>query len=231
MRQIVFLGATAIPEIAELISDINAIESRYEIIGALDDDASLHGTKIEGVTIGGGLGKAAEYPQADFVFSIGSFRSRLRRAEILRNLALADDRFATLIHPRAKIYSSASVGAGSIIHCGAVIANGARLGRWSIVLWNVVIGADNLLGDGAMVASGVVTNSKARIGSFSFIGAGSQIAEDVTVGPGAMIAMGSLVMRDVPPGAFQLGNPPRILSTDPVPPEIIDGWQAFALKA
>lgn len=228
---LVILGATAYPEIAELIRDINDTGSRYSVRCILDDNNDLHHKRIEGVEVIGGIDLAREHRDACFVMGIGSHKSRLIRRQIVDRLNISDDRWATLIHPRAKVYASASIGSGSIVHCGAVVGNGARLGRWVIVLWNSVLGANTIIGDGAMCASNVTVNSRVKIGSYSFVGAASAIADSICLEPGAMIGMGSLIIRDVPLGAFQFGFPSRILSRDDVPREIVDDWQTFKAES
>ena len=190
VRDIVLLGASALPEVLQLVRDINADSAQFRVVAALDDDPSQQGSVIEGTPVTGPLEACADYPDASFVLAIGSYRSRLLRADILNRLGLPTERFATLIHPGAKVYETAQIDPGCIIHFGAVIANGSRLGCHNIVLWNSVIGAGNLLGDGVLVTSGVVTNSGVKIGSYAFIGSGSRVAEDVVIGPGAMVASG-----------------------------------------
>ncbi|WP_172822197.1 acetyltransferase [Magnetospirillum moscoviense] len=224
---LIFLGATAVPELIDVLVDINQAGGSWAPRGILDDNPDLAGTTIAGLPVLGPLERVAEHPDARFVFAIGSHSTRLARHSILCRLDLPDDRYATLIHPGAKVYASASIGAGSIIHFGAVIANGVRLGRWVIVLWNSVIGADSRVGDGALITSQVTTNSGVRIGSYSFIGSASAIAEAVTIGPGAMVGMRSLVLRNVASGTFQFGDPPRILSRQEVPDGIIANWEEF----
>ena len=93
------------------------------------------------------------------------------------------------------------------------------------VHWNSVVGADNRVGDGALLTSNVTTNSGVEIGPYGFVGSASAVAENVTIGPGAMIGMGSVVLRDVAPGVFQFGNPPRVLSREDVPQTILDDWE------
>jgi sugar O-acyltransferase (sialic acid O-acetyltransferase NeuD family) len=227
----VILGASAFPEIAELIRDINHGASRYAVRCLLDDDPARLGSAVEGVPVTGPLDLWVDHPDALFVMGIGSFRTRMARHAILTRLAIPDDRWASLVHPAAKIYSTASVGAGAIVHHGAVVANGARLGRWVIVLWNTVVGADAQVGDGAMLTSNVTTNSGVRIGPYAFVGAGSAVAERVEVGPGAMVAMGSRVLRDVPAGVFQFGEPPRVLGREPVPDDVIRSWTAWSRRS
>lgn len=225
LQSLIFFGATAFPEVAEIVRDINSKKMLYKIIGILDDNTSLHGLKLEGVPVLGPLKMAHDYQDALFVHAIGSYRTRIIRYEIINRIGIPDERYATLIHPSAKIYSSSSIGSGSIIHSGAVITNDTTIEPFSIILFNTVIGVRNIVGQGALIASLVTTATDVQIGPFSFIGTGSCVAEGVRVGPGAMIGMGSIVLRDVKPGVFQFGNPPRLLDKVEVPPELLNRWQ------
>jgi sugar O-acyltransferase (sialic acid O-acetyltransferase NeuD family) len=226
IQPIVFLGASnAFFEISELIHDINKERKRFEIIAILDDNSELHGTSLEGVPVVGDLKLAADYEDAKFVFGIGSFRTRIVRSEILKRLNLPDERFATLIHPHSKIYPSAEIGAGSIIHFGSVVGNHTVLEPHVIVTFNSAIGVNCRIERCAMITTNVVVLSNVHIGSCAFIGAGSCISEGVTIGPGAMVGMGSSVFRRVKTGAFVLGNPAKSVSRIEVPAELKKGWE------
>jgi sugar O-acyltransferase (sialic acid O-acetyltransferase NeuD family) len=212
-QPLVFLGAsTAFAEISELIRDINRVEERYEVVALLDDNSQLHGQSFGGVPVVGALELVHNYPTAKFVFGIGSFRTRSVRLEIVKRLNLPEDRYVSLIHPNAKVYSSATVGAGSIIHSGVVIGNDVDVAPFAIVTFNSAIGPRCVIGRGAMVTTLVTVLSGAVIGPCAFIGAGSCIAEGITIGPGAMVGMASAVFRDVAPGTFVLGNPARVVT-------------------
>ena len=225
VRDIVFLGAsTAFKEISEVIRDLNRVEERYRVVALLDDNEALHGTSIDGVPVAGPLAAIDRYPDAGIVFGIGSFRTRMIRRRILEQLAQPEERYLTLVHPAAKVYPDASIGAGSIIHLGTVIANDARIDPWSIVTFNAVVGPHCHIGTCAMVTTAVVLLARVQVGSCAFIGALSCVAEGVRIGPGAMVGMGTHVYRDVRPGAYILGSPPRELSRDEVPPELLSGW-------
>lgn len=224
-EDVVFLGAsTAFREISEVIHDLNRVSERYRIVALLDDNESLHGSSIDGVPVAGPLAAVELYPDAKLVFGIGSFRTRMIRRQLQERLAQPPERFLTLVHPAAKVYPDAVVGAGSIIHLGSVIANGAQLGPCSIVTFNAVVGPYCKVGHSAMVTTAVVLLTGVEVGSCAFIGASSCVAEGVRIGPGAMVGMGTHVYRDVRPGAYILGSPPRELSRDEVPPELLSGW-------
>jgi len=217
MKPLVIMGATAVPEMIDLIRAINEAQPTFELYAILDDNPELANSTIEGIPVTGGLDSHTDHPGAQILFTIGNHESRFTRRAILDRLALPDERYATLIHPASNVYQSASIGAGSIIHFGAVVANGAKLGRWVEVLWNSIIGANATLEDGVKVASNVTTNSGVRAERFSYLAAASAIAEEVTIGAGAVVGMGSIVTRNVEPGAFVFGNPPRVLKKDQLP--------------
>jgi sugar O-acyltransferase (sialic acid O-acetyltransferase NeuD family) len=230
---LVFLGAsTAFSEIGPLIAAVNARrEAPYEIVAVLDDNAALHGTTLDGVPVVGGLARVADYPDAMFVFGIGSFRTRLLRQEILDRIGIADERFATLVHPAAIVYPRVTIGPGCIVHAGVVIGNDSVLESFAIVTFNSVIGPYSRIGRCAMVTSMVTALSRVQIGASAFIGAASCIAEGITIGAGAMLGIATVAARDIEPGAYALGNPARTLYKVDVPERVLNHGAASVAAA
>lgn len=225
LRPLVFLGAsTAFDEIVEIVRDVNAEKPRWEVVAALDDAEHAKGTSIQGVPVAGRLEDWTRFRDADFVFAIGSHRTRMLRLAILDRLRIPENRFPSLIHPRAKVYTTATVGAGSIVHMNVAVLAGAVLEPFAIATFNAIVGPRAALRRGAMLASAAVALTEVEIGACAFVGAASCIAEGVRIGPGAMIGMGTHVFRDVYPGAFVLGHPPREMRRDEVPPGLLTGW-------
>ena len=225
-KKLVILGASAVSEISEIIRDINKIEEKYEVIGILDDNSELHNTEAAGIKVKGNLELVHSYPEyVSFVFGIGSYKTRIARFHILRKLGIPDSRFETLLHPSAKIYSSASIGYGCIIHEGTVIFNHTISEPFVVVVANTVIGVRNIVGRGALITSLVSSTQNVKIGNFSFIGTSTAIAENVEIGPGAMIGMGSVILQNVKPGMFVLGNPLKFLDKIDIPTEILKDWE------
>lgn len=225
LTKLVILGASAYSEICEIIYDINKVKKTYEVIYLLDDNEKLHNTKIEGVEVKGPLILADKFPDyIRFVFGIGSYKTRLIRNEILKKLKIPTNRFETLIHPTAKVYSSAKISNGVIIHAGSVIYNNSRIGPFVVIVANTIIGANNIIGKGALITSLVSTTSGVRIGSFCFIGTGSVIGENVEIGPGSLISMGTFIHKNIKSGSLALGNPYRVIHREIISDEIINEW-------
>ncbi len=232
LQELVIIGGGyAFWEINELINDINKVVPRYNLIGILDDNPDLVGRTLNGIPVLGGTEKAMGLgTNVKFVFAIGSFRTRLVRKKILQKIKVPINRFETLIHPTAKIFSTASIGHGCIIHYGTIIFHKSAINNFSIIAANCVVAVENIFGEGVLLGSSITTTTGVKIGSFSFIGSGTCIGENVEIGPGAQIGMGSLVLKNIVPGAFVLGTPPKLLDRVVVPEDIIMEWDLIKSK-
>lgn len=226
MQKLVIIGGSnAFWEITELIDDINKVKKTYEIIAVLDDNLQLIGKQYNNLIVDGPVDIAKKFPEdVKFIFAIGSFKTRLIRNKILERLAIDENRFETLIHPSAKIFSTAKIGNGCIVHYGTVVFNHTIIESFVVIAANCVIAVSNHLGKGSLFGSNITTTTGVKIGSFSFVGSSTSIGENIEIGPGAQIGMGSLILKNIPAGCFVLGNPPRILDKVEVPKEIIDEW-------
>jgi len=231
MQELVIIGGSnAFWEISELIKDINAVKETYKIIGVLDDNEILWGRKFKHLYVDGPIEKANIYSDnVKFILAIGSFKTRIIRSEIIEKLNLPIDKYETLIHPTAKIFSNATVKNGCIIHYGSVIFNHTIVESFSVISANCVIGVGNLIGKGALLGSTITTTTGVKIGSFSFVGSSTSIGEGVEIGPGAQIGMGSLVLKNIKSGCFVLGNPLRMLDKIEVPETIIEEWEKIKI--
>jgi sugar O-acyltransferase (sialic acid O-acetyltransferase NeuD family) len=225
IEKIIYLGASGFPEVSEVVRRINAVELRYEIAGILDDDASYHGGEVEGVPVLGNLERVVDFPNARFIFGIGTHRSRLLRYEILQRLGVPAARYLTLIDPSAHVYKYADVGHGAIIHSGSTVLCGAKICNFSVVGWNAIVTKDVIIGEGAMTGPSVTILPNARLGAYSFVGGAASISEGVTIGPGAMVGACTFVHRDVSSGDFIVGTPPRLLASETVPNDILQVWR------
>jgi len=221
LQPLILWGLSPFSEIYEIIKDINAIKSTYEVVGIFDDNTASHGKMVDGIKVLGPLELCYQYDNVKFVNCIGSHRTRIDKYHIIHRFNLPENRFETLIHPSAKIYSSAVVAEGCIIHQGAVVFNDTVVQSQVEILANSVIGAKNIVFEGAMITSLVATTVGVNIGPYSHIGTHSCIAENVKIGAGAQIGMGSVVLKDIPPGVFCMGNPLRFLDKTEVPPGLI----------
>jgi sugar O-acyltransferase (sialic acid O-acetyltransferase NeuD family) len=202
---------------------LNRASPQYELLGILDDNTELKGRRVGGLEVLGGLDLARTMPEdVQFVFGIGSHRTRTLRHEILKRIGLPDNRYETLVHPDAYVLLDAHIGPGCIVHPGVIIGQESVLEGFNLVFPHSIVASRNVLGKYSMLTSLVSLTNGVRLGRGVFIGTSSSVAEGVTIGAGAMIAMGSLVNKDVPPGVTAMGNPVRFFQKVDVPAELLD---------
>ena len=184
-----------------------AVEAEFEISAILSDDPA-HAPDFEGVPVVP-LSQAHDFPDAQFVFLIGSQTSYRQRAALIARLAIPQDRYARIIHPRATVSRFAQLGAGTVLHCGVTLTSNAVLGAHVMVLPHSVIHHDVRIGDHSLIGSNVTIAGAVEIGESCYIASACSIRNGVRIGNGALIGMGANVLNDVAPGAVMVGNPAR----------------------
>lgn len=178
------------------------------IMGILDDDAALHGTVVGGVPVVGAIDTALAREERLLVCigPSGSRRSVVRR---LRDLGIADERYATHVAGSAWVGSTSAVGRGSILLDGVVVTADARIGRHVVVMPNCTVTHDDVVEDFATLAAGVALGGGVTLGEAAYVGMNASVRQRVRVGAEATIGMGAAVVDDVPAGETWAGVPAR----------------------
>ena len=129
------------------------------------------------------------------------------REDVAARLTAAGFAVATLVHERAHVALSATVGSGALIGPGAVVGARSVVGRHVVLGRGVLVGHHTELGDLATIGPGANVAGNVRIGRKAFVGMGAAIRDHVSVGEEAIIAMGAVVVSDVPPATQVRGLP------------------------
>jgi sugar O-acyltransferase (sialic acid O-acetyltransferase NeuD family) len=211
MRDLVILGAGgASREIAEAIGEINRHERTWNLLGFLDDDPAKAGSIFNGVPVIDPISSASEY-SAFFVIGIAAVQNRWVRKRIVEQLGLAQQRFATVIHPSASVSPYARIGFGSVVLQNVVVTPDGVIGDHVVVEYGAMIGHDTLIEDFATIGPGAIVSGSVRLRQGVFVGAGAVIRDGLTVNEGALIGMGAVVVKEVSAHATVVGNPARPL--------------------
>lgn len=136
-----------------------------------------------------------------------------RRAALLA--ALPERALAVVIHPRAILSPSATVGAGGFLAAGAILGTRAHAGAGLILNSGAVVDHDCTLGRNCHVATGARVAGNVVLGDDVLIGAGATILQGIRIGAGAIVGAGATVLRDVAPGSMVLGVPARPVQAVP----------------
>ncbi len=149
------------------------------------------------------------------------------------NAQIADDvQITESVILDSAIGTHARIGPFAHVRNGAKLGAGVRIGDF-VEVKNAELGDDvkanhlAYIGDASVgartnYAAGAITcnydgvrKNRTEIGADVFIGTNNSLVAPVTIGDGAITGAGAVVIRDVPPGDKQVGNPARSIRKDP----------------
>jgi sugar O-acyltransferase (sialic acid O-acetyltransferase NeuD family) len=192
------------------IEALDCIGSAYRFIGFVDDTLEKQGIDPNGYSVFG-RDAFAQFSDAYILAVPGSPRSYRARKEIIQGLCLADERFASVIHPAARVSPLATIGSNVLIMAGVVITSNACIGSHSCILPNTVIHHDVAIGNWSLIGSNVTIAGNTVVEENCYIGSGTSLMNGIRVRSGALVGLGSNVINSVAANTTVIGNPAREL--------------------
>ena len=194
---------------------ISVAQAREYSIGGVLDQSRVIDESVLGVPILGEMSSYLRYLKSHhFVVAIGDNATRMN---IFQAVQIKAGQFATLVHPNAKIDSSAHVGLGSVIAQSAIVCPNARIGENVIVNSRALVEHDCIVEAHAHIGPDVSLAGKVTIKEGAFVGLRAIVKDGITIGKWAKIGAGAVVVSDVPEGATMVGNPARIVNIKGLP--------------
>lgn len=207
-RRIVIVGAGGFGrEVLQWVRDVWA-ERAHLVAGFLSDDPN----RLDGYRVGAAvIGSTTDFDvqQGDyFLLAIGVPYARRRVVELLH---ARGGRFLTLLHPRAVVADTCSIGPGCVICPFAVVSDSATLGCCVLVNYHASLGHDAAAGDYAVLSPYATLGGAARIEDEVFLGLHASVGPGIAVGRRTKVSANSCVLAVTPPDSLVYGVPGRIV--------------------
>src|SRR5438132_3149957 len=134
-----------------------------------------------------------------------------RRDQFIRQVDSLGFRFATLVHPTARVSKKSTLGAGSLVSAAAVIAAHASLAQHVLVNRGVLIGHHTRIDEYVTVGPGANVAGACHIAEGAYIGMGALVLDHVRIGVHAVVAAGAVVTKEVPEHVMVAGVPAKVV--------------------
>jgi sugar O-acyltransferase (sialic acid O-acetyltransferase NeuD family) len=141
-----------------------------------------------------------------FIVSLGDNRLRARCFEVALERGLEP---AVLIHPSAVISRSATVGRGTMVLPLVSVGAGAIIGENCILNTACVIEHDSRVSHHAHISMGAILGGEVTVEAHAQVGMGAMVLSRLRVGGGAILGAGAVAVKDVAAGWIVTGLPAR----------------------
>lgn len=136
------------------------------------------------------------------------------RKHYVEQVKSLDARFATLVHPMARVSRTSILGEGSIVSVGSIIAAHTTVGKHVIINRGALIGHHTVIGDCVTIGPGANVAGKCNIADGVYIAMSAVVIDRITIGKNSVVGAGAVVTKDVPPNVQVVGIPARIVKQE-----------------
>lgn len=209
MKDLIIVGASGFGrELLQMVKELNNIKPEWNVLGFLDDNLNaLEGVECDYPVIGS-IQDWKLKGSEEYAIAIADPKIKKRIVNLLESRGA---KFATLIHPTAKISDHVKIGKGLIMKAYTTISVNVNIGDY--VFFNLMagVGHDSVVGDYSMLGPRCSLSGHTVLGEGVTIGAHAATYPGVTIGEYATLGMNSVAIRKVKPNTTVFGVPAKIL--------------------
>jgi acetyltransferase EpsM len=208
-RKIVIIGGRGNGTvIASTIEDCRIAGEDIECVGFLNDNES----EINGYPVLGGIqnGDWKTLPeQYLFIYAMSNIKQAPERYELLQNLGIPGERYATVIHPTSVVSGKATLGHGVVLMPFTLVSPDVKIGNHTQLYAQSFVGHDTILDEMVFVANNASIGGRIHIKDGAHIGSNSSVLERLEIGRFAVVGLGSVVLKSIVDKEKVVGNPGR----------------------
>ena len=195
-------------EIATLIQDINNTDSKYELVGFVDNSIEK-GTLINGYPV---IGNDEEINQTNepigLVLAFGEPKIKMKVRSKFTNPLVS---FPTIIHPSAIVGDRklVEIGAGCIICASVIITTNIKIKDYVTLNLQCTVGHDTIIDSYSSFMPSCNISGEVHIGEGVYCGTGVKIINQTDIGEHSIIGAGAVVAKSIPAYCTAVGVPAK----------------------
>jgi sugar O-acyltransferase (sialic acid O-acetyltransferase NeuD family) len=189
-------------EVAWIIDDLNRVHAEWHLLGFVDTQNSGRMEHYGRPVLDGYEAVRILCAQPFFACGMGTPAIRSQEARRAEDLGWLP---AALVHPSVIQAKFVSVGEGSTIGAGTVLAPYSRIGRHCAINLQTTIGHDASVGDFSVISPGARILGRVVLEDRVFVGANASVHPGRRIGAGATLAANSFLHTDLAAGQSALG--------------------------
>lgn len=195
-------------EIATLIQDINNTDSKYELVGFVDNSIEK-GTLINGYPV---IGNDEEINQTNepigLVLAFGEPKIKMKVRSKFTNPLVS---FPTIIHPSAIVGDRklVEIGDGCIICASVIITTNIKIKDYVTLNLQCTVGHDTIIDSYSSFMPSCNISGEVHIGEGVYCGTGVKIINQTDIGEHSIIGAGAVVAKSIPAYCTAVGVPAK----------------------
>ena len=195
-------------EVATLIQDINNTDSKYELVGFVDNSIEK-GTLINGYPV---IGNDEEINQTNepigLVLAFGEPKIKMKVRSKFTNPLVS---FPTIIHPSAIVGDCklVEIGDGCIICASVIITTNIKIKDFVTLNLQCTVGHDTIIDSYSSFMPSCNISGEVHIGEGVYCGTGVKIINQTDIGERSIIGAGAVVAKSIPAYCTAVGVPAK----------------------
>jgi len=205
---LVIIGAGGVGRyVAEQLRTVPEWRQTWRLLGFVDDDPALQGQVIDDLEVLGNVDSLTRSRPCAVIIAIAASRSKKQLLSRLEHDHYFE--YPSLIHPRAWVAASATLGKGALVYPGAHINHHVHLGEFVTVNMGAVLGHDTQVGDFCSIAPNAALAGHTHLGVGVEFGINACTIQNCHVGDWSRIGAGAVVIEAIPEATTAVGVPAR----------------------
>lgn len=207
MKDLIIAGAGGLGrEVLETIKDINRIEAKWNVLGFINDEPdALDGFACDKKILGS-IKEWERIGEEEYVLAIAD---PFGKETVVNRLKSKGCRFATIVHPTAKVGEFSSLGEGAVLFSYAGVSVNVAVGDFVFMNSMAGVGHNAQIGNYATIGPKCCIAGGTRVGNRVEFGAMASTYPNIAIEDDAKVGMNSVVIRKVKQGTTVFGIPAK----------------------